>query len=281
MLVAKLACRLFFFFKFGFLVVGDTLVVFVEISNGLDLAACVVQLLLNGLELTGQCRLGIIDDLFHHRVIGVQCQVVGCGHVAIEVHARLELGHLLHAAHVLALRDDDRLIVGVKRCIGHIEFTLIESRNLRLKQSRGDIFLLIGEFRLLGIFFFDKIVEHIGIDAHKSRLLVFLFKHAHKWSVELSIHHQHVVALVGSRLDKGVLTLLVGSIKVNEIAVFVGLVSLDKFLVVIELVILATNVFKQGKLHCAVAELLIAQHAILNKNFNVSPFFLKVFSIFA
>ena len=67
----------------------------------------------------------------------------------------------------------------------------------------------------------------------------------------------------------------VGCVEVDEVAVLVGLVTLDEFLVFIELEELTVGVLQQGEFGGCVLELLVAEHAILDENLDVVPFLLK------
>ena len=106
-----------------------------------------------------------------------------------------------------------------------------------------------------------------------------MLQHTHEWDVELSIHHQHIVALIDSGFNVGVLRLFVGGIEVNEIAIFVGLLCFNELFIVIEFEELSFSVAHEGKLHGLFAEFFIAEHAIFNKHLNIVPFLFKFLSI--
>ena len=213
-------------------------------------------------------------------MVGVQSEVVGVRQFAIEVHAALELCHFLHTAHIFALSNHHRLVGGSECCERHIELALFDGRNLRFEEGRSHGLLVGGEFRLLVVFFADKIVDYIRVNTHETALFVLLLKHTHERNVELTVHHQHIVALIVCGFDIGVLCLLIGSVKINEVAILVGLVALNQLLVVVEFEELAFGVGNEGKLHGLLAELLIAEHTVFDENLDVVPLFLKSLGVF-
>ena len=62
---------------------------------------------LNGLQGLGGLSLAVAEHLLDERMVGIEHDVEGVGHLAIEVHARLEAAHLLHTTHILVLCDND------------------------------------------------------------------------------------------------------------------------------------------------------------------------------
>ena len=117
-----------------------------------------------------------------------------------------------------------------------------------MEQRARNILLLGRELRLVVILLADEVVKHVAVNAHKAHLFLLLLQHAHKGGVQLAIHQQHVIALVGGSLDVGVLRLLVGGIQTDQVTVLVGLLALDELAVVLDLEILAVAVLQQGEL---------------------------------
>ena len=63
-------------------------------------------------------------------MLGVEHHAVHVGHLAIETHAGLEARHVLHAAHVLGLGDDNGLVIGRHGSKADHEFGLLHGRDL-------------------------------------------------------------------------------------------------------------------------------------------------------
>ena len=276
LLVAQLVQLLLIVLKVFLLVLWQLLVVLLEVAQGIDHVLRGIDVLVNGLELGIQGFLGQIDDLLDERVLGVEHQAVHVRHLAIEAHAGLESCHLLHAAHVFGLGDDHRLVVGRHGGKADHELSFLDGRYLGVEQRLGHFLLLGRELRLVVILLADEVVEHVAVDAHKAHLFLLLFQHPHKGHVELAVHQQHVIALVGSRLDVGILCLLVGSIQADEVALLVGLLALDELAVVLNLEVLAVAVLEQGELEARLTELLVAQHAVLDEDLDVVPLLLEL-----
>ena len=61
-------------------------------------------------------------------MVGIEYDIEGVGHLAVEVHAWLEAAHLLHTTHILVLGDDDRTGLGTKGIYLYHELGLVELR---------------------------------------------------------------------------------------------------------------------------------------------------------
>ena len=70
--------------------------------------------------------------------------------------------------------------------------------------------------------------------------------------------------------------ILVGRIKINQVAILVGLVVLDQVLVLLQSEIFALDILHQGELNRTVVELLVGQHTILDEEFQAVPFLLEL-----
>ena len=71
------------------------------------------------------------------------------------------------------------------------------------------------------------------------------------------------------------MSLSISSIQINHLLVLVGLLRLDGLAVFIETEILAVRILQQCELHCPLAEFLIGEHAIFDKQLQIIPFLLQ------
>lgn len=89
--------------------------------------------------------------------------------------------------------------------------------------------------------------------------------------VELSVHHQHIVAALGGCVDIVVLGCGVGSIEIYGSSVLVGLRRFDKGFVFVESEEFALGVLEEHKFLGAVGKLFVGKHAILDENLDIVP----------
>ncbi len=89
-----------------------------------------LEVALNRLQLALHTVLGVFEHFLHEFVVGVEHHHVGVGHLVVEAHAWLELAHLFHSAHILALRDDDRRVGLTKSLHVHCVSGLASLRHL-------------------------------------------------------------------------------------------------------------------------------------------------------
>ena len=68
-------------------------------------------------------------------MVGVEHEVEHVGHVAIEAHTGLDIGHFLHTAHVFTLRDHDRSGAFAHNLCHNVEFSLVHLGQLALEHS--------------------------------------------------------------------------------------------------------------------------------------------------
>ena len=99
-------------------------------ADGCQAGLLTLQLGHDRLQCLGRGGLALVENLLHQRVVGVQHQVERVGHLSVEAHAGLELAHVLHAAHVLVLRDDDGAGLGAEAVDLHHELGLVDLRQL-------------------------------------------------------------------------------------------------------------------------------------------------------
>lgn len=156
----------------------------------------------------------------------------------------------------------------------HEELGFLYRRYLRLEHRGKYVALLRSQVGYFLLLLTDKIVDYVGVDAYKVGFFKLLFKQTYEMAVKLSVHHKHTVSLVGCRVYVVVLRNRVGGVQIDYIAIFVGLVCLDKRLIFIKGVIFSCRVFYKHKLHCPLSEFFISEHAVLDEELYVVPFLL-------
>ncbi len=97
--------------------------------------------------------------------------------------------------------------------------------------------------------------------------------------VENAIHQQYIVSAFFGCFDVAVLFLGIIGIKVNQLFVFVGLRIFNLFFIFFKSKILAVGVFEQAEFFGAFIKFLVRNHTIFNKDFDIVPFFLKIFTV--
>ena len=100
-------------------------------------------------------------------MLGVDNKVVAIGQLAIESHAGLHGGHILHSAHELVLCNHNWLSVGGESLECDKEVGLVDCRNLRAEERGEFVALQWGEVGDLGIGLADEVVDNVGVDTHK------------------------------------------------------------------------------------------------------------------
>ena len=123
-----------------------------------------LQVALYRLQLLLHAVLGVVEHFLHELMVGVEHHHVRVGHLVVEAHSRLEPAHLLHAAHILALRDDDRR-VGLAQCLHvHGVCRLVTIRHLRTEHLCQFVTVVFCHLFLLGVFLDNEAVDDVGVD---------------------------------------------------------------------------------------------------------------------
>ena len=220
-----------------------------------------------------------VEDALHQPVVGVHHHGVHVGHLAVEAHAALNGSHLLHAAHVFALRNHHGHSRLAQRGRLHVVLHLLPLRHGALEDG-GEAQPLVGVHLAHGrVVLLNQTIQHVGIHAGKARLLRLALPEAHHRHVQLAVQQQHIVALCLGRLDVGVLLLGVGSVQIDQIAIFVSLVGTDERLVLVVSVVLTIGVLQQGKFLRLLIEVVLRQHAVVDEDFQVVPLLLKLLAV--
>ena len=230
-------------------------------------------------ELADKFGLAVGEGLLDERVVGVEHEVHHRRHFAVESHAWLQATHLLHAAHVFALGDDDWGCGFDKRLSFHHEFCLVEGWQGVLEGLGEGLLLIFWQFLLLGVFLDDEFVDDITIHTGEAGLLQLLLQQAEHGGVELTVHQEDIVALCLSGIDVGILVVLVLGVEVDKVAVLVGLVVLDEGLILFVGVVLAFGVLEEGKRLGFVVEGFVAEHSVVDEDFDVVPLLLKLLAV--
>ena len=81
-------------------------------------------------------------------------------------------------------------------------------------------------------------------------------------------------------LNVAVMFVGVIGVQINQIAVFIFLVFTHQSFILFESKVFAIYIFQQGKFLSTFVEFFIAEHSVLNENFQVIPFFFKISTVF-
>ena len=98
-------------------------------------------------------------------------------------------------------------------------------------------------------------------------------------SIEFAVHYQHIVALGFGCRDITILLLKICSIEIDKFLVLVCLYGLDELAVLVKRVIFAVLGFEKSEFHRTLAEFLVAEHAIFDKELDIVPLFLEIFPL--
>ena len=93
--------------------------------------------------------------------------------------------------------------------------------------------------------------------------------------VKFAVHQEDIIAFVLRSLDIGVLCLRISGIEEDKLLVLVRLFSLNGFPVVVDAEVFALGILEQAEFHGPLAELLVAQHPVLNEELEVVPLLFK------
>lgn len=265
----------FFLEVFDFLVALGVAAGLVGLAELADLGVVGLNFVSKGLYSSLERFGGFVPDAGDEWMLGVDDEVVAVGQFAIEGHAGLKSRHLFHAPHIFVLSDDYGLVARC-HCLERDEkLGFLDFRSLRAEHSRHDVALQRGEVGGLAVVFADKVVDDVRVDADEGRLPELALEHTDEMAVELSVEDEHVVAAVVGRLDEVILGDRVGGIEIDDVAVFVGLVGFDEYLIFVEGEIFALGVFEKHELHGRLTEFLVGQHTVDDKELDVVPFLLK------
>ncbi len=98
-------------------------------------------------------------------------------------------------------------------------------------------------------------------------------------TVELTVHHKHVIPLFRSRMYVGILSHPIGRVEIHHIAVLIGLLTLYQSAVFLKRIEFALGILHKAELHRRLAEFFIRQHSILDEYPDVVPLVLEVLTV--
>ena len=98
--------------------------------------------------------------------------------------------------------------------------------------------------------------------------------------VQLTVHDQHIIAFILCMLNVAVLLFFVSGVQINQIVVFIFLISFYQLFIFFKSEILTIHVFQQSKFFCSLVKFLVSQHTILNEYLQIIPFILEFRTFF-
>ena len=119
-----------------------------------------------------------LKNLGNNRILGIDSDIVGSRHVAVEIQATAHGTHLTITTHELILSNDDR-VAGLTEIVS-LDIIFILLRKDCLKQVRNIILLILREFQLLSVLLRDEIVYRIRIHTAEPAICQFLLKEIHE-----------------------------------------------------------------------------------------------------
>ena len=102
----------------------------------------------------------------------------------------------------------------------------------------------------------NEALHRVTVHSDKARLFPLAFQFAHKRCIQLPVQQEDVVALGSGGFNMCKLRLAVVGVEADEVAVFVGLRFFRGFTIFVVGVVLAFDVFEQGKVFGLVVEIL-------------------------
>ena len=146
-----------------------------------------------------------------------------------------------------------------------------------------DVSKLICPFSLqqfaLGVFLLNQAVYHIGIHTGKGGLLQLTLQHGGQGSIQLAIHHQHIVAFVLGSFYICILSISVVGIEIYHLTIFICLIFLHLLSIFIQGVMLTVGILQEEILFSLVIIVILTKHTIVDEDFDVIPFLLKLFTV--
>ena len=109
------------------------LLLVLRLTDGSQSGFLSLQFAQHGLQGLRSVGFGVGKHTFHEFMVGIKHDGIHVRHLCIESHATLEAAHVLHTAHVFALRDDDRLCLFAQRLHLNGKLRLLHLRCLRLE----------------------------------------------------------------------------------------------------------------------------------------------------
>ena len=109
------------------------LLLVLRLLDGGEASLLAFQLGEDGLQSLCGIALGVGQHTLYQLVVGIQHDAIHVGHLCIEAHTALIAAHVLHTAHVFALRDQHGLCLLAQRLHLNRELRLLHLWHLRLE----------------------------------------------------------------------------------------------------------------------------------------------------
>ena len=195
------------------------------------------------------------------------------GHLTIEAThlATTRRSHILHAAHKLVLRDDNRGGISSHSLERDVILYLLVVGQLALKDGAHNLLLLGAQRHRLALGLANEVIHNVGIDTHETHLLVLRLVVLDIVAIQLTVHLQDIVALGLGSLDKRILALDVVGVEYHREVILVGLQLLDALDILLRGVVLTLDTLPEHEAGGLLGKLLVGEHAVLYKYFEVIP----------
>ena len=213
-------------------------------------------------------------------MVSVENNAIHIRHLTIESHSGLQTCDVFHTPHIFALRNEHRRSLFAHRSNLNRKLCAAQLRETGLESLRKVIAFCLRQTALSCFCLGNQAICGVTVYTDEARLLKFLLQHLHERRIELAIEQQDAVALRLGRLYVSILFLFAVGIKVNEVTIFVCLLSSDELLILFKGIIFPADVFQQGISLGTIKEILLAEHTIVDKEFQVVPFLLESLAIF-
>ena len=212
-------------------------------------------------------------------MISIQYQVKHIRHFTIKTHSGLNISHFFHTTHILTLSNHHRRCIFPQRLRHYAKLCFFDLRQLTLENSRESLLLTGIQYIVFLVFFNYQVINDITVYASKTYFFKFLLQHTYHSNVKLSIHQQYVIALILGRLNIAVLLIFIVGIQINQVTILVSLIVFYQSLILFKSIMFVISIGKKGKIFCSIIEILLSEHSIINKDFQIIPFLLKLFTI--
>ena len=94
--------------------------------------------------------------------------------------------------------------------------------------------------------------------------------------IQLAVHNQYTICFIFSGLDIAVLVVYIRSVEIDQVAFLICLVGFHQCFIFFKSIIFTIYVFQKGELGTTIIELFVAQHTVLDKQFQAIPFFFEL-----
>ena len=157
---------------------------------------------------------------------------------------------------------------------------MVEFGQLRIEHLSHVVAVFLVGFVVGGsVFLLNQTVYGVAVHARKTALFKLLFKHVSHRRVELPLHEQHAVSFCLCSFDVCVFGLFVVGVKVDDVAVLVGLVVFYKCVVLVVGKVFAVDVLEEGERLGAVVEIRFGKQPGVDEQLEVVPFLFEFLAV--